>query len=107
MSAKCGLVNQAAACRCSRRIEINIARGRLDPRHPVLVTHPTTSSAVKDAAQQMHDLHDTAAVMRSHPDYSAPRARSEAVLSLARSGRFPLLAVEPPPHRDSKAAVGT
>jgi RNA polymerase sigma factor (sigma-70 family) len=92
MSAKCGLVNQAAACRCSRRIEVTIAGGRIDRRHPVLATHPAaTSGAVKDAARQMSDLFDAAAVLRSHPDYSAPRARSEAVLSLARSGRLPLL----------------
>jgi RNA polymerase sigma factor (sigma-70 family) len=98
MSAKCGLVNQAAACRCSRRIEVTIAAGRIDRQHPVLATHPATSGAVKDAARQMSDLFDAAAVLRSHPDYSAPRARSEAVLTLARSGRFPLLGTEPPPH---------
>jgi len=39
----------------------------------------------------MHKLHDTAAVLRAHPDYAAPQAKTDAVLALLRSGRFPLL----------------
>jgi hypothetical protein len=39
----------------------------------------------------MHRLHDAAEVLRSHPAYAAPRDRSQALLSLLRSGRFPLL----------------
>ncbi|WP_196466323.1 sigma-70 family RNA polymerase sigma factor [Planomonospora sp. ID91781] len=49
------------------------------------------AAAVADGARQMRRLHDAATVMRSHPSYAAPRARSEAVLSLLRSGRYPLL----------------
>jgi RNA polymerase sigma factor (sigma-70 family) len=105
MSAKCGLVNEAAACRCSRRIEVQIARGRLDRGHPVFATHPT-SGAVREAERQMQELHDTAALLSSHPAYSAPRSRSEAVLTLARSGRFSLLATEPPAEVDPDAAGG-
>ncbi|GGK81269.1 hypothetical protein Ppa06_55790 [Planomonospora parontospora subsp. parontospora] len=51
------------------------------------------AAAVADGARQMRRLHDAATVMRSHPSYAAPRARSEAVLSLLRSGRYPLLSV--------------
>jgi hypothetical protein len=39
----------------------------------------------------MHDLHDAATVLRSHPDYAVPRDRSEAVLALLRSGRFSMV----------------
>jgi hypothetical protein len=43
----------------------------------------------------LHDaaaiLHDAAAILRSHPAYAAPDDRIEAVLTLLRSGRFPLL----------------
>jgi RNA polymerase sigma factor (sigma-70 family) len=93
MSARCGLVNEAAPCRCSKRVETAIARGRIDPRRPVFATHPTTA-AIASGEKQMHRLHDAATVLRSHPAYAAPRARSEAVLSLLRSGRYPLLSAD-------------
>jgi RNA polymerase sigma factor (sigma-70 family) len=96
MGATCGLVNPAAPCRCAKRVPAAVARGRVDPRRPVFARHPTTA-AVADGAQQMHRLHDAAAVLRSHPAYAAPRARSEAVLALVRSGRFPLLSTEAKP----------
>jgi RNA polymerase sigma factor (sigma-70 family) len=86
----CGLVNSDAACHCSRRITPAKALGRLDPRGPSLVGHPTTDG-VPWAARQMHQLHDAASVLSRHPDYAAPRARTEAVLTLLRSGRFPLV----------------
>lgn len=44
-----------------------------------------------DAAAQLHRLPDAAAVLRAHPDYAAPQARTDAVLALLRSNRFPLL----------------
>jgi hypothetical protein len=46
---------------------------------------------VADAAAQLHRLPDAAAVLRAHPDYAAPQARTDAVLALLRSNRFPLL----------------
>lgn len=94
MGGQCGLVNPAAPCRCSRRIETNVARGRLDPQQLVFVNHPTTET-IADAARQMAELHDAATILRSHPAYAAPPARSAAVLSLLRSGRFPMLAPDP------------
>lgn len=92
----CGLVNPDAACHCSRRITAAKARGRLDPRGRGLVGHPTTDG-VPWAARQMHQLHDAAGVLRRHPDYAAPRTRTEAVLTLLRSGRFPLVERATPP----------
>jgi RNA polymerase sigma factor (sigma-70 family) len=93
MAAKCGIINNAAACRCARRVEGAVASGRLDPRRPALATHPAApGTTVAETARQIHQLHDAAAVMRSHPDYAAPAARTEAVLALLRSGRYPMLA---------------
>lgn len=68
----------------------NGCRGRIDPRRPALATHPT-AGAVAEAALQMRELHDAAAVVRSHPAYAAPAARTEAVLALLRSGRYPMV----------------
>lgn len=93
MGSTCGIVNPNAFCRCARRVEKAVAAGRLNPQQPALATHPTTASGrdVADAAAQLHRLHDAAAVLRAHPDYAAPQARTGAILALLRSGRFPLL----------------
>jgi RNA polymerase sigma factor (sigma-70 family) len=93
MASTCGIVNPEAFCRCARRVDKAVASGRLDPARPALATHPVTASGrtVAEADAQLHRLHDAAAVLRAHPDYAAPQARTDAVLALLRSGRFPLL----------------
>jgi RNA polymerase sigma factor (sigma-70 family) len=93
MSSTCGLVNPEAFCRCARRVEKAVERGRIDPRRPVLATHPVSRSGrdVTEAAAQMNRLHDAAAVLRAHPDYAASRDKTDAIIGLLRSGQFPLL----------------
>jgi RNA polymerase sigma factor (sigma-70 family) len=93
MESTCGIVNPQAFCRCARRVDKAVAIGRVDLRRPVLATHPITPQGrgVAAAAAQLHNLHDAAAVLRAHPDYAAPQAKTDAVLALLRSGRFPLL----------------
>jgi hypothetical protein len=46
---------------------------------------------VREAAAQLHRLHDAASVLRAHPDYAAPRDRTDAIVGLLSSGSFPLL----------------
>jgi hypothetical protein len=70
-----------------------VATGRVG--HQVLAEHPVSAGGsvpaeVADGSRQMHRLHDAASVLRSHPAYAAPRARSETVLALLRSGRYSL-----------------
>jgi hypothetical protein len=91
MTSTCGLVNPANPCRCARRVTTAIKRGNLNERHPVFAAHPT-SAAVAAGQRQMHDLHDAATVLRSHPDYAAPKEKTEVILALLRSGRYPMLA---------------
>lgn len=91
LTSTCGLVNSGAFCRCARRVDKAVAIGRVDPARPVLVSHPVSGRGVAEAAAQLHGLRDAAAVFRAHPDYAAPRAKTDAVLALLRSGRFPLL----------------
>ncbi|MFF4650407.1 RNA polymerase sigma factor [Streptomyces sp. NPDC001380] len=93
MRSTCGLVDPQAFCRCARRVEAAVASGRVDPRRPALATHPVSPGGrdVAEAAAQLHRLHDAAAVLNAHPDYAAPPTRAAAVLTLLRSGRFPLL----------------
>ena len=93
MESTCGLVNPEAFCRCARRVPKAIATGRVNPRSPSLTGHPVSLSGrgVAEAADQLHRLHDAAAVLRAHPDYAAPQAKTEAIVALLQSGRFPLL----------------
>jgi RNA polymerase sigma factor (sigma-70 family) len=93
MNSTCGIVNPDAFCRCARRIEKAREQGRLDPERIRLTAHPVSASGadVAAAAAQLGTLHDAAAVFRAHPDYAAPRDRTDAVLTLLRSGKFPLL----------------
>lgn len=93
MNSTCGLVNPGAFCRCERRIDRALALGRLDPRRPELACHPVSRPGrdVTEAAAQIGKLHDAAAVLRAHPDYAADRERTAAILTLLRSGKFPLL----------------
>lgn len=93
MESTCSLVNPDAFCRCARRVATAVAAGRIDPGGPSLSTHPVTPTGrkVAEAAAQLHRLHDAASVLRAHPDYAAPTARADAILTLLRSGRFPLL----------------
>lgn len=94
MNSTCGLVNPDAFCRCERRTEAAIAAGRVAPgRRPTLACHPVSRPGrdVTEAAAQIGKLHDAAAVLRAHPDYAAPRDKTDAILTLLRSGRFPLL----------------
>lgn len=93
MNATCGLVNPGAFCRCERRVGTAIALGRIDPRRPELACHPVSRPGrdVTEAAAQIGRLHDAAAVLRAHPDYAADRDRTGAILTLLRSGKFPLL----------------
>jgi RNA polymerase sigma factor (sigma-70 family) len=88
---RCGLLDPAAPCHCARRITYAIGKGRVDPTRPALATHPTTTAR---AAANLHELRDVGELLRTHPDYAAPEARTEAVLTLARSGRYPNLLPE-------------
>ena len=93
MESTCGLVNPEAFCRCARRVPKAIAAGRVDQRTPSFTVHPVSPSGrgVAEAADQLHRLHDAAAVLRAHPDYAAPQAKVDAIVALLQSGRFPLL----------------
>jgi RNA polymerase sigma factor (sigma-70 family) len=93
MGSTCGLVNPEAFCRCARRVPKALASGRVDPRRPVLTSHPVSPSGrtVADAAAQLHRLHDAAAVLQAHPDYAAPQSKVDAIVALLHSGHFPLL----------------
>ncbi|WP_063051442.1 RNA polymerase sigma factor [Nocardia arthritidis] len=93
LNATCGLVDPAAFCRCSRRVDRALALGRVDPRRPVYARHPVSAGGrtAAEAERQMIRLHDAASVLRAHPDYAVPQAKMDAIAGLLGSGRFPML----------------
>lgn len=91
MGSTCGIVTPNGFCRCARRVAKAVSIGRVNPDAPVLAGHAVNGRGVEEAAAQLHRLHDAAAVLRAHPDYAAPRERTDAILGLLRSGAFPLL----------------
>ena len=91
MGSTCGIVTPEGFCRCARRVEKAVTIGRIDAAEPVLVGHAVNGRGVREAAAQLHRLHDAAAVLRAHPDYAAPRDCTDAIVTLLQSGSFPLL----------------
>ncbi|MGV9971677.1 RNA polymerase sigma factor [Nocardia beijingensis] len=93
LNATCGLVDPAAFCRCSRRVDKAVALGRINPSRPAYTSHPVSAGGrtAAEAERQMIRLHDAASVLRAHPDYAAPRAKMDAIAGLLGSGRFPML----------------
>jgi RNA polymerase sigma factor (sigma-70 family) len=83
----CGLVDRAAACRCDRRVRAAIRIGRVDPDHLLFASHVTPGEAVGE----MERLHDLASLMRSHPEYEAPDATTDAIRSVIASLSFRVL----------------
>src|SRR5262245_35782086 len=97
MGAHCGLVNTNAACTCRRRITAAMRTGRVDPDRLLFATAARRTLA--PAMAQMEDLHATATVFRSHPNYATPDRVVAGVRSVLGSGRFPLITADPTPPR--------
>lgn len=83
---RCGLLDRKAPCHCGKRIGYARAKGRIGEDGPVLAVHKTVDA--RQTAVDLGRLRDVGELIRSHPNYAAPEARVDAVLALARSGRF-------------------
>ncbi|QKG18610.1 RNA polymerase sigma factor [Actinomadura verrucosospora] len=86
---RCGLLDSAAPCRCGKRITYAVQKGRLGPNGPGYTRLPTTPDVTRQTATSLSQLRDVGELLRSHPRYAAPQAKVDAVLALARSGRYP------------------
>jgi RNA polymerase sigma factor (sigma-70 family) len=83
----CGLVSEAAPCRCDRRVKAAIqnARVQTDDLHFAGGVDPGA------AISEMEQLHDLASLMRNHPEYQAPEAVTTAIRSVIKSDKYKLL----------------
>ncbi len=98
MARHCGLVNDDATCRCARRVAPAMAAGRIDPASPLFTGHrrAEVAPAIGQAVRAMEDLHDAAAIFRSHPDFAAPEHLARSVTEAVRRASDDLLRVTPP-----------
>jgi RNA polymerase sigma factor (sigma-70 family) len=95
MLAHCGLVSERAACRCGRRVETAITRGRIDPTHLLFAGRGDagpTQLPVLEAVDEMEHLHEIAAIHRSHPRARAPEKLAAEVRRVIQATTRRLLA---------------
>ncbi len=70
MRARCGLVNQAAACRCETLTSVAVAQGFVSPNRLRYAAQPT--AAERQVKAQMQAYASAIDVFRDHPNYSSP-----------------------------------
>jgi len=71
MTAKCGLINPANACRCHRRVSTAVALGRVDPSHLMFATSPQQARQFPEVLAEIRQLEETrrvAALYQSHTE---------------------------------------
>jgi RNA polymerase sigma factor (sigma-70 family) len=74
MRRECGLVNDAAPCRCAKRVQPAVAAGRMQPTQLAFARHAAAGGvdAIRAAMAEMETFHRIGAIYRSHPWYAAP-----------------------------------
>jgi RNA polymerase sigma factor (sigma-70 family) len=76
MTESCGLVTEAAACRCERRLPSAICEGIVRPDRLRFAGHAVRAgsrpSLFASMREEIDELHRVADVFRSAPDYAAP-----------------------------------
>ncbi|MCL5801402.1 MAG: RNA polymerase sigma factor [Gammaproteobacteria bacterium] len=71
MTAHCGLINPANACRCHRRISTAVALGRVDPSHLLFATSQQKARRFPEVLAEIRQLEESrraVALYRSHPE---------------------------------------
>jgi RNA polymerase sigma factor (sigma-70 family) len=89
LATHCGLVNEAAPCRCAKRVDVavrtgRIARGGLQFVDPAAATGSETGRRVAEANDRIARMHDAANLLRALPPATVPetsRARLSGILA--------------------------
>ena len=71
MTAHCGLINPANACRCHRRVGTAVTLGRVDPSHLLFATSQQQARRFPEVLAEIRQLEESrraAALYRSHPE---------------------------------------
>jgi RNA polymerase sigma factor (sigma-70 family) len=73
MQRQCGLVSEAAPCRCTRQLPA-AAEARRRGKLPLLLVTDSELDAAEQGLRELQHLGDAAAVMRGAPAYATPQA---------------------------------
>lgn len=85
---RCGVMNPDAPCRCAHQVNVNVARGTLDPARLRLVD-PQRRAAALGHVRDVRTVIDSVALFRRHPGVSAPGDLVAGLRALLHSGRVP------------------
>jgi RNA polymerase sigma factor (sigma-70 family) len=94
MAQHCGLVNPKSQCRCAKRADVAIQVGRVNPKDLLFASHPAIAHpepSLMEKVSEMEELHDAAAIFRSHPEFAAPESLLPAIKDLIGSGKFTIM----------------
>lgn len=84
----CGLVAPGRArCHCRKRVPEAINLGRIDPH----IADEPSSTVIDAATAEMEALYDSAQLLRSVNDETAPKSVTVRIRSLVRSGRYEIV----------------
>ena len=72
MTAWCGHVDEAAPCRCSKRVAPAIASGRVDPANLLFAGERKRALPVVESTREMDALHRMSRVFTEHPTRRPP-----------------------------------
>jgi hypothetical protein len=101
---KCGLVAAGARCRCSRRLRFAVESGRVDPDALLFARDAERATRFPEVLQTIRSLEEsrrTAALFRSHPDFTSPENFAQALRDVL--GNLP--SFEPPGREGSKHPI--
>ena len=91
MQKKCGLVNPANSCRCSRLVNYAIKSGFVNPDRLLFAGHPCHAQmnvVTSNQINEMKEIERMAALFHNHPDYVAPETFVEGIKKLVDLGKY-------------------
>jgi RNA polymerase sigma factor (sigma-70 family) len=87
LSAHCGLVSEAAACRCPRRVDVALQKGRIQrTRLDFVDPDGTTADLIAQANERVAGLYDAGQLLRATPATVPAESRQRISTLLATSG---------------------
>ena len=79
LTANCGLVSPTAACHCSKRVDVAVRVGRINPQRLQFTDHTATVNS------ELVRFHQAADLLRCLPAASVPASTVDVVTNLIRN----------------------
>jgi RNA polymerase sigma factor (sigma-70 family) len=94
MEEHCGIVSLEADCRCDRQLDSALRDARIDGSRLVFSGGPLrgpSDPSLRKPFEELHQLHRSLRVFRSHPEQAAPPTILARFRALLDSGKFSIL----------------